>query len=182
VLSCKLFAIAALLAFAAANRYALAPRLEAAIDTAARPLATSIAAELAVAVTILALVGLWRFTPPPRALAQAGSQVSIHFHGERAMAQIEIASVRARGAHVSLEVLDGELRPLAAKEVTLAFSNLAAGIEPIRRAAISEGDSLWRIDDLRIPIPGRWRLRVEILISDFDKVVLEDDVDLPRSP
>ena len=182
VLSCKLLAILALLALAAANRYALVPRFEAAGGAAARPLVTSIAVELAIAVAILALVALWRFTPPPRALALAGPQVSIHFHGERAMAQIEVASVRARGAHVSLEVLDGELRPLAAKEVTLAFSNPAAGIEPVRRAATSDGYSLWGIDDLRIPIAGRWRLRVEILISDFDKVVLEDDVDLPRSP
>ncbi len=36
--------------------------------------------------------------------------------------------------------------------------------------------------DLRIPLAGRWRLRVEILASDFDKAMLEDDVLLPRSP
>ena len=182
VLSCKLLAVLALLALAAANRYALVPRLEGHAGVSARRLVTSIRLELVIAVTILALVAFWRFTPPPRALALAGPQISIHFHGERAMAQIEVAAVRGRGAHVSLEVLDGELRPLAAKEVTLAFSNPAAGIEPVRRTAISEGDSRWRVDDLRIPIAGRWRLRVEILISDFEKVVLEDDVDLPRSP
>jgi copper transport protein len=182
VLSCKLCAVAALLALAAVNRYALVPRFEAVGGTAARPLAGSIAVELTIAIAILGLVALWRFTPPPRSLALAGPQVSIHFHGERAMAQIEVASVRGRGAHVSLEVLDGELRPLAAKEVTLAFSNPAAGIEPVRRTAVSEGGPLWDVDDLRIPIAGRWRLRVEILIDDFDKVVLEDDVELPRSP
>jgi copper transport protein len=182
VLSCKLLAVFALLALAVANRYAWAPRFEAAGGAAARPLVTSIVAELALAVAVLALVALWRFTPPPRALALAGPPVSLHFHGDRAMAQIEIAPVRLRGAHVTLEVLDGELRPLAAKEVTLAFSNPAAGIEAVRRTATSEGDAQWRIDNLRIPIAGRWRLRVEILINDFEKVVLEDDVDLPRAP
>ena len=35
---------------------------------------------------------------------------------------------------------------------------------------------MWSIDDLRIPLAGRWRLRVDILISDFDKEVLEDNV------
>ena len=29
---------------------------------------------------------------------------------------------------------------------------------------------------------GRWRLRVEILISDFEKVTVEDQVELPRLP
>ncbi len=62
------------------------------------------------------------------------------------------------------------------------LSNPAAGIEPVRRVAVSEGGPQWAVDDLRIPIAGRWRLRVEILIDDFDKVVLEDDVELPRSP
>jgi copper transport protein len=182
VLSCKLAAVMALLALAAANRYALVPRFQAAGATAGCPLAASIATELVIALAILALVSLWRFTPPPRALALAGPQVSVHFHGERVMAQIEVAPVRARGAQVSLLVLDGELRPLAVKEVTLVFSNRDAGIEPMRRAAVPEGDARWRVDDLQIPLAGRWRLRVELLISDFEKVVLEDDIELPRLP
>jgi copper transport protein len=182
VLSCKLAAVLALLALAAANRYALAPRFEANGAAAGRPLATSIAAELAIAVAILALVACWRFTPPPRALALAGPHASVHFHGERAMAQIEVAAVRARGAQVSVLVLDGELRPLAVKEVMLVFSNPDAGIEPVRRAAVREDDARWRLDDLPIQLAGRWRLRVELLISDFEKVVLEDDIELPPAP
>ena len=56
------------------------------------------------------------------------------------------------------------------------------GIEPMRREAINEADVTWRIDDLRIPLAGRWRVRVEILVSDFEKVALEEDVELPRAP
>jgi copper transport protein len=182
VLAGKLAAVAVLLALAAVNRYALVPKFEAAGGVAARPLLASLAVELALAVVILGLVASWRFTPPPRSLALAGPQVSIHFHGQRAMAQIEVVPVRGRGAHIGLEILDGELRPLTAKEVALVLSNPAAGIEPVRRVAVSEGGPQWALDDLRIPIAGRWRLSVEILIDDFDKVVLEDDVELPRSP
>jgi hypothetical protein len=29
---------------------------------------------------------------------------------------------------------------------------------------------------------GQWTVRVELLIDDFDKIVLEDRVDLPRLP
>ena len=181
VLSLKLAAVIALLGLAAANRFVLVPRLDADSARTARPLAASIAGELALALAILALVALWRFTPPPRALA-AAEHVSIHFHGERAMTQIEIEPKRGRGADVDVQVLDHDLHPLVVKEVTLVFSNPAAGIEPLRRSAIGKGDAVWRIDDLRIPIAGRWRLRVELLISDFDKEVLEDQVELPRVP
>jgi copper transport protein len=181
VLACKLVAVAALLALGAANRCVFTPRIEAKGVAAAQPLMTTIKVELAIALLILALVALWRFTPPPRALATAAT-VSVHIHGEKAMAQVELAPERGRGAKVSVLLLDAELRPLAAKELTLVFANPAAGIEPVRRDAVSEGDSNWRIDGLRIPVAGRWRVRVEILISDFDKVTLEDQVELPRVP
>ena len=67
--------------------------------------------------------------------------------------------------------------------VTIFLSNAAAGIEPVRRNADSGDDaSSWRIDDLRIPVAGRWTLRVDILVNDFEKETLEDDVLLPRAP
>jgi copper transport protein len=182
VLGAKLALVAVLLALAAVNRYVLTPRLQP--GATARPLATSIRAELALALVILALVASWRFTPPPRALA-ASQQIAVHVHGERAMAQIEIEPRRGRSATMSVLLLDAELRPLAAKELTLVFANAAAGIEPMRRNAVSEGDAAdatWRIDDLHIPVAGRWRLRVEILISDFEKIVIEDDAELRRMP
>jgi copper transport protein len=182
VLSGKLAVIAVLVGFAVANRYALVPRFAVAGDAgAARPLAASIRIELALALVILALVASWRFTPPPRALA-ASQQISVHIHGARAMAQIEIESERGRSANMSVLLLDAELRRLDAKELTLVFANPAAGLEAMRRNAVSEGDANWRIDDIRIPLAGRWRLRVEILVSDFEKLVLEQEVDLPRVP
>src|SRR5262245_10269125 len=181
VLACKLAAVAALFALASANRYRLVPRFEAAGGGAARPLAISIALELTLVLVILALVALWRFTPPPRALA-TNAPVSIHLHGEKAMAQIELAPEQAGGARVSVLVLDGEFRPLAAKEVSFALSNVSAGIEPLRRAAVGGTDATWLVEDVRIPVAGRWLVRVEILISDFEKVTLEEQATLPRMP
>jgi copper transport protein len=174
--------VALLFGFAAANRFALVPRFAVTGSTpAGRSLAASIRIELALAFVILGLVASWRFTPPPRALA-ASQQISVHIHGARAMAQIEIESERGRSANMSVLLLDGELRRLDAKELTLVFANPAAGIEAIRRNAVSEGDANWRIDDLRIPVAGRWQLQVEILVSDFDKLMLNAEVDLPRVP
>jgi copper transport protein len=181
VLSVKITGVVALLALGAANRYILVPRFEARGESAAKPLATSFAAEFAIAIAILGTVALWRFTPPPRALAVA-EPIPIHLHSQKAMAQIEIEPVRARGANVLVQVSNGELEPIPVKELSFILSNPAAGIEPMRREAISEGEVTWRIDDLRIPLAGRWHVQVEILINDFEKVTLEDDVQLPRAP
>jgi copper transport protein len=180
VLACKLIAVAALLGLGAANRYWLAPRLQAR-GAAARPLATSIAFELVIAVAILALVALWRFTPPPRALA-SDAPISFHIHGDKAMAEIAIEREGGQGARANVLVLDGAFQPLAAKEVTLVLANPATGIEPMRRSAAHAGESNWRIDDLSVPVAGQWNVRVEILVSDFDKVMVEDTVALPRVP
>jgi len=35
---------------------------------------------------------------------------------------------------------------------------------------------------VRIPIGGRWRLRLDILVSDYEKLILEDEVELRRMP
>src|SRR5262249_49347190 len=114
-------------------------------------------------------------------------------HGEKAM--VEIERDRAPGKGATLLVLDGAFQPLAAKEVTLVLADPAAGIEPMRRVAVRSGesDNLWRIEDLRIPLAGRWTVRVgiglagrwtvrvEILVGDFDKLTVEDTVALDSS-
>jgi copper transport protein len=174
VLACKLVAVSVLLMLAAANRY----RLVRTSRRTVRPLRISIGLELAVALAILALVALWRFTPPPRAVL--AMSIPIHVHGERAMAQIEIEPGPARGA--SLLVLDGELQPLAAKEIRLVLVNPDAGIEPMRYPAVRVDRNLWRVEGLRIPVAGRWQLRIELLVGDFDKLTIEDSAVLPRMP
>jgi copper transport protein len=181
VLSAKISAVVALLALGAVNRYILVPRFDARGEAAAKSLGTSFAVEFAIAIVILGTVALWRFTPPPRALAVA-EPIPIHLHSAKAMAQIEIEPVRARGANVLVQVSNGELEPIPVKELSFILSHPAAGIEPMRREAVNEGEVTWRIDDLRIPLSGRWHVQVEILINDFEKVTLEDDVQLPRAP
>src|SRR5262249_11653226 len=158
----------------------LVRKLEAGGGGGARPVGTAIGFELAIALLILGLVALWRFTPPPRALAVA-APISLHLHGEKAMAEIEIErDGEAAGARLLL--LDGAFRPLAAKEVTLVLANPAAGIEPMRRIARRAGEMDSRNDELGNPVACRWTLGVEILISDFDKVTVEDTVALPSLP
>jgi copper transport protein len=183
VLLCKLALVCVLLALAGLNRYRLVPKLACYGAAAVSPLRRSIAVELLLAFAILAAVTLWRFTPPPRALAVA-APISIHLHGERAMADIEIAraSGPGAGARASVLVLDGDFQPLSAKEVTLVLASPGSGIESIRRRGAAMGESTWRIDNLTIPVAGQWNVRMEVLVNDFEKVMLEETVRLPRVP
>ncbi len=80
-------------------------------------------------------------------------------------------------------MLDGAFRPLAVKEVTLVLANPSAGLEPMRRAGVHSGsDDTWRIDDVRIPVAGRWDVGIEVLINDFEQATVKDAVMLPRLP
>jgi copper transport protein len=63
--------------------------------------------------------------------------------------------------------------------VALILGNPAAGVEPIRRLAVLR-EGVWQIDALALPVPGRWQVRVDVLISDFEKQTLEDNVEIRR--
>ncbi len=178
VLSGKLAAVIVLLGSAAANRW-LAPRVLAGDVRAGHRMARSIAAELAIVIVIFGLVASWRFTPPPRSLAAAAAEpIHVHIHAAQAMAVIKIEPARAGRRAVQLTILNGEFGPLPAKEVTLVLSKPDAGIEPIRLPATHVEATVWQVDGLSLPVAGRWRARVEILITDFEKVGIEDEIDL----
>jgi copper transport protein len=176
----KMAAVLLLFALAGINRFLLTPRLEAGDAMAVRGFRRSVGMEIAVALVILAIVAIWRFTPPPRALAAAASAPTfIHFHAQAAMANVVLDPGRVGRSSATIRISDADDEPMTPKAVTLVFSQPAAGIEPMRRDAAYAGDSTWRVDDLLIPAPGRWHLGIEILVSDFEKITIEDDIQIP---
>ena len=176
ILSMKLVAVTVLLALAATNRFVLTPKVEAGDAVARGRLRHSIAAEIALALLIFALVAGWRFTPPPRSIVVEEQSEFIHFHSGAAMADLTLTPGRVGRSGGEIMIRDANYQPMTPKEVTLIFSQPASGIEPLRREAENVGDDLWRIDDVMLPTPGRWRLRIDVLIDDFTKVSLEDDI------
>jgi len=179
ILSIKTALVAVLLALAALNRFRLTPAL--AIDPQnTRPLRRSILAECILAVCILAVVAGWRFTPPPRALAAAAAPpLAIHIHTEKAMFQVLVSPGRVGVDHFVLQLMNGEGTPLAAKEATLTLSLPERGIEPFERKAVLDADGHWSVRGVAIPFAGRWHLRIDALVTDFEKITLEDDFDVP---
>lgn len=181
VLAVKLALVAGLLALAAVNRWRLtAPALRAQAAPM-RALIRNIRAEWVLAVLVLAVVGLWRFTPPPRAL-QAGTTIALHLHGADAMADVAILSRPGGHAHITAVVTNAAYVPIQPLQVSLLFSNTAAGVEPIRREAHRGADGAWEVDDAPLPVAGRWTVRLEALITDFDRVSLQGDVDIAGMP
>ena len=179
VLSCKLIAVGLVLALASLNRFVLTRRFQRDAAKARGPLLLSIAAEAALVLIIFGLVAGWRFTPPPRAFVPP-PPILVHLHGERAIVNIDVALSRSGRRDATITITDAHEKPLGEREVTVTLSKPEAGIEGIRRNAEGVEAGTWRISDLRLPIGGVWRIRIDILVSDFDRITLESGVELGR--
>jgi len=77
-----------------------------------------------------------------------------------------------------LQLMTGEATPLSAKEVTLTLSLPERGIEPIERGASLGPDGCWHVAKVELPFAGRWHVRIDALVTDFEQVTLEDDLEL----
>ena len=182
ILLIKLALLAILFAFASANRIWLTERAERGEAKAIDQLRQFITFEIILILAVFAVAAAWRFTPPPRALAEAAAApLSIHIHTQRAMADLTITPGRGGPAVASIAIMTGDFGPLDAKELTLVLSNPGAGIEQITRPAAKLADGTWRVDGLNLPLPGRWSVRIDILVSDFELVKIEDNIEIrPR--
>ena len=175
----KLALLLFLFAIAAFNRWKLTVPTEAGDTKAQRSLARSTGIEMLIVLAIFGIAAGWRFTPPPRALAIAAAQpASVHIHTLKAMADLSITPGHAGPVAASIVIMTGDFGPLDAKEVTLVLSKPDSGIEPLKRPATKPGDGSWRVDNLVIPVPGRWTARVDILVSDFEIVKIEAPIDI----
>lgn len=175
----KLALLVFLFTLAAVNRWRLTAQAEAGATEVQRRLTRSISVEVLIVLAVFGVAAGWRFTPPPRALAIAAAQpASVHIHALQAMADLSITPGHAGPVAASMIIMTGDFGPLDAKQVTLVLSKPDSGIEPMKRAATKPGDGSWRVDNLVIPVPGRWNVRIDILVSDFEMVKIEAPVDI----
>jgi copper transport protein len=49
----------------------------------------------------------------------------------------------------------------------------------MQRKAVLGSDGTWSVRDVPIPVAGRWHLRIDALVTDFERITLEDDFDVP---
>ena len=194
ILSAKLLAVLALLGLAAANRLKETPALGRDPD-APRRLARNIRAEIALAGVILSLTAVLVHTPPPRmqspaqaaheapahhrhahhghdlpAPSPAGRSIEVERQGYRTTLALAPAQRGPNTLRVALTAPGGA--PVDPRELTLKIGLPGGGLEPLERRPAREGPGLYRLEDLMLPVPGLWTVRIEALVTDFDKVVL----------
>ncbi len=178
----KMLAVLLLLGLAAWNRQSLTPALDRGGTGPVRALRRSIALEMAVAGTILLLTASFALTPPPRARSGGverpppGFSIVTVRNGH--MAIIDIDPARPGRNRIRLHLQDEDGKQLAAREATAEWELPAAGIAPLRRPLSSLGPGFFGSDDMELPLAGRWELRLDVLIDDFDKQVFRTGLQL----
>jgi copper transport protein len=172
VLAVKLVLVALLLAIALWNRLYLTSRIGRGRPKSRRHMRRTIVAELILAACILGVVGLWRFTPPPRALTAATKTFFTHLHTGQMMADITVSPGHAGPVSIAIQLRTPDEQVLTAKGVSVTLSSADNGIEPSTAEARSLGDGQWRVS-IAAPVAGRWTLALDVLISDFDQLHAE---------
>lgn len=183
ILAAKLGLLILLFGLALWNRLVLtAPALAGDLQPRHR-LALSIRAEIATVLLILGLVAGWRFTPPPRALAQMPAiadtaPLLLHLMTGNDMAMATLFPPRPGLVTLDIALSDAEGLAMPAEAVTAHLSSPSLGIEPITLPATDLGGA-WRVENLPVPLRGDWRLELDIRKSRFELVRLETRFELP---
>lgn len=176
ILSIKLALVLLLLCCAAVNRFLFTPAVQANHKNT-RWLTTSVLIECGLAVGILAAVAGWRFTPPPRVLvASVVTPLSVHLHSDAAMFQVLVSPGRVGSNDFVLQLMTTDAAVLPAKEATLILGLPERGIEPIERRATLGGDGTWHVRGVTLPVAGRWQMQIDALVTDFQKITLQDEL------
>jgi len=108
----------------------------------------------------------------------AAAPLVIHTHSEHAMFQVLVSPGTVGTDSFVLQLMSGDGNLLRVNEVTLVLSLPGRRIEPLHRKATLGADGYWHVDDVPVPSAGRWHLRIDAL-TDFRKVILEDDFEVP---
>ena len=185
VLLAKLALVGTMFALAAWNRYRLTAPAEAGDAPATRKLTRAIGAEVALACVLIGVLGLWRFTPPPRAIAAdcAAAEVqSVVAENEGVRARLSIQPPIAGPVRVTLAGLTLDGAPLEPGSVTIELGKPSYGVGPFTREARRDGDGGFVAEGFLLPLDGFWIVRATVLISDFRSVTLTEVFDVRQAP
>ncbi len=95
-----------------------------------------------------------------------------------ALAVLSLASIGLAAAHVSLEVPDAAIGS-AYKGGTPRPARLrrqGKGLAPIKLEAEAQGKGTWTTEVPPLSIKGKWKVKVDVRVSDFDLVSLPGTV------
>ena len=174
-LAAKLALFAVVTLFAALNRWLYTQPALAGDAGVVAMMRRSIRIEAMLALAILAAAAFWRLAPPPTALGPPDQRAfQIHVHGAQAMASVTIRPARVGPVQIRIEPKAADLSPLRVQEVDVFLTPDAPGLAAIqRRARLVSGVNVWETESVTIPAAGTWRLRVDLLVDDFERARLD---------
>ncbi len=185
----KLLLVAVLLGCAAFNKFRFTPRLALGDTRVAMSLRRMIEVELALVVAIIVATALLGETTPPRALQEQAAEhldmdMSVPgfsvatFAGNR-IAVVDVSPARAGNNTLGVSLLDADGSLITPVQVTVFLSNPALGIEPSEHRAVAVSRGRYSVADAGFPTSGRWRVEIEVLVTDFEAANFSTEVPIP---
>ena len=179
VLLAKLALVGVALALGTWNRIVLTAPVSRGSASAAAAMKAIVAVEIALLIAILAITALWRFTPPPRALAlRAPITASVHIHNAAAMATMTFDTTPDLRFNVEVSLTNGDFDTIDPREVELRMSSSEGAIAPFDIPLHRISPGLWRAEHVQAPCDCDWNLRLGVLVTDFEMVDLDGEVKL----
>jgi len=181
VLLTKLSLVALLFALAAFNRYRLTGGALAGEGSSLRHLKRSVLAETAIALAIVGVLGLWRFTPPPRAIVEAAPPVqSITIAKDGLTARLTLRPALVGPVVVEIDDVQLDGKPFEPISISLDLEKPAYGIGPFTHDAVRAGGGRYVVQGNFLPIDGFWVVRATVLVDDFRSIIVTDLFDVRK--
>jgi copper transport protein len=138
----------------------------------------SVAAEVALAVAVLAVTAMLVNAVPGSATGDSGpgGPFATQVHGETLMVQVAIDPVTVGQSDVKLTVTDHGLNPIEPEEVQASLTLPERDLGPITLALENTGPGVYVASDVEIPYPGNWELDMAVRTSDIDQTLLQTAV------
>jgi copper transport protein len=138
----------------------------------------SVAAEVALAVSVLAVTAMLVNAVPGSSAGDAGpgGPFATQVHGETLMVQVAVDPVTVGQSDVKLTVTDHGLNPIEPEEVQASLTLPERDLGPITLTLENTGPGEYVASDVEIPYPGEWQLDMAVRTSDIDQTLLETAV------
>jgi copper transport protein len=174
----KLALVALLLGLALVNRLVLTPAVPSGAGRGVAGLRRTLIADIALALAVLAVTATFPLSPPPRAAAAVEVGVTVVASSRGGQATITLLPGRVGANRVEATVVDRDGLPIVARSAELIWSMPEGGFEPLHIAAALPLPGVATGGPMTMPKPGRWRLRLDLLVDDFTKLTFEGAIDL----
>ncbi|MEU3981418.1 copper resistance protein CopC [Streptomyces sp. NPDC026672] len=157
-----------------------------------RALRRSVLAEVAVGAVVLVVTTVLTSTLPGRAVAEstaagaaagipAASVTDVPFSVGKSSGKVQVTLDPGRVGRNSVEAVvfgaDGGLALVP--ELRISFTLPAQKLGPLD-AKVTDQGGYWGTEDLDLPIPGTWTMKVTVRVSDIDQVTVARPVTLVR--